>query len=135
MKDQFHFLLMQTFHLTNRKMHLETSKMGLDPGQPKILQILKGTAGLTPKEIAARCKMDKSTVTLLIQRMEADDLLEKARSKQDRRSVLITLTKKGNELAGHVNTAGTTVDRQALKGFSEKEIGLNDIFCLPLDLQ
>lgn len=122
MTEQFHFLLMQTFNMTNRKMHSFTSQMGLDPGQPKILQVLYGSEGMTPKEIAAHCRMDKSTATLLIKRMIAGGLLKKTPAAEDRRSVIICLSDQGKELAEEVNKAGAIVDAKALKGLDASQI-------------
>ncbi len=122
MEEQFHFLLMQTFNMTNRIMQQAAASLGLDPGQPKILQCLYPDHAYPPKRIAACCRMDKSTATLLIQRMEARNLLVRTPSSTDKRSILIRLSEEGKKQAEKVIEAGKALDQKALAGFSEAQI-------------
>ncbi len=121
--EQFHFLLMQTFYQTNRKMAALCAAFDLYPGQPKILQTLYERGSLTPKEISKICCQDKSTMTSLCYRMIEKGLVVKRASLEDRRSHQIELTQKGKKLAEKVIEAGANVDRIALNEFSQEEVG------------
>lgn len=120
--EQFHFVLMQTFYQTNRKMMALCAALDLYPGQPKILQTLYERGSLSPKEISKICCQDKSTMTSLCGRMIEKGLIEKRPSSQDRRSHQIELTQKGMELAEKVIEAGANVDQMALNDFSKEEV-------------
>lgn len=122
MDEQFHFLLMQTFNMTHRIMQQAAAAFGLDPGQPKILRCLYPDQAYPPKQIAVCCRLDKSTGTLLIQRMEARNLLVRNPSSTDKRSILIQLSEEGKKQAEKVIEAGKALDQKALAGFSEAQI-------------
>ena len=121
MNHSFHFLIMKIFHYTNRAMTTKTHHLDLFPGQPKILQILLEHDGQSAKEIGKQCVMDKSTMTGLIKKMEARELLTRQPSAQDKRSMDIFLTEIGKEKALQVNEIGALIDEQALYGFSDEE--------------
>ena len=114
MNHSFHFLIMKIFHYTNRAMTTKTHHLDLFPG-------LLEHDGQSAKEIGKQCVMDKSTMTGLIKKMEARELLTRQPSAQDKRSMDIFLTEKGKEKALQVNEIGALIDEQALYGFSDEE--------------
>ncbi len=61
------------------------------------LQILSFSKTTTPKEIAEKLSLPKSTVTNVIDSLEKQGILKRSIGKKDRRSFLITLTKKGEK--------------------------------------
>ena len=91
------------------------------PGQPKILEFLYENDGCTQKEIGRGCLLDKSTVTSLLSRMEACELVTKETDGEDRRSVCIRLTEKGVEMAEKVRLFGSETDQLGWENISEKE--------------
>lgn len=115
----FHYVLMQTFKRVDRLIHERTSKLGLDPGQPKILQCLYEGRGKTPKEIGQWCVLDKSTITILLKLMEQKGLLEKRPSQVDKRSCEIALTAHGQQLAQKVMAIGKEVDQIVLSNLDQ----------------
>ncbi|MEZ5758184.1 MAG: MarR family transcriptional regulator [Emcibacteraceae bacterium] len=54
--------------------------------------------GLTIGELASRLIASKGNITGLLDRMQSDGLIKKEAKEDDRRSSLVTLTKKGNNL-------------------------------------
>lgn len=117
----FHYGLMQIFKRVDRLMHERTSQLGLDPGQPKVLQCLYEGRGKTPKEIGRWCVLDKSTVTTLLKLMEQKGLLKKQPSQVDKRSCEIELTKQGADLAEKVITIGREVDQIVLSNLDQTQ--------------
>jgi len=70
---------------------------GLTPTQYNILRILRGAGeeGLSCKEAAERMVTKDSDVTRLLDRLEQQELIRRARHDQDRRVVLTFITAKG----------------------------------------
>jgi len=82
---------------------------GLSPASYNVLRILRGAApaGLPCGEIGARLIQHDPDVTRLLDRMEKQGWIARARATQDRRVVTVRLTKAGlalvNELDAPVN--------------------------------
>jgi DNA-binding MarR family transcriptional regulator len=119
-----HFTLMTAFHGSNRLMQKAVAKLGLFPGQPKILETLLAEDGLTPKVIGKRCVLDQSTVTSLLKKLEARGLMRREVHEEDRRSVRIFLTAEGRKIAEAVAECGKQVDAAIFRGMTENEKAL-----------
>lgn len=63
-----------------------------------VLLVLWEKDSITVKELGQKLFLDSGTLTPMLKRMEGNELLERRRSLEDERSVIITLTKKGEEL-------------------------------------
>lgn len=89
-------------YATNRAM-TKAYKPLLDPfnltyPQYLVLLVLYETDGIGVKALGDRLYLDSGTLTPLLKRMEASDLLTRDRSEDDERKVMITLTQKGTSL-------------------------------------
>lgn len=72
--------------------------LGLTYPQYLVLLVLWEHETLTVSELGERLYLDSGTLTPLLKRMEAAMLLQRTRSAQDERRVLITLTAAGRKL-------------------------------------
>src|SRR6266568_3977609 len=63
--------------------------MGLHPGQEILLMQLWDKDGQTQSELIARIGIDASTVTKMVQRLEAQGHITRAQSKVDRRAFIV----------------------------------------------
>lgn len=72
----------------------------LDISYPQylVLMVLWEEQQATVSTICDKLYLDTGTITPMLKRMEAKELLARTRQKEDERVVLITLTKKGREL-------------------------------------
>lgn len=71
---------------------------GLTSPQLLILQLLRRYGELTSSEIAAHVSLSQATVTTIIDRLESRKLVQRERSQQDRRKVLVFLTEQAEKL-------------------------------------
>ncbi|SIS55315.1 MarR family winged helix-turn-helix transcriptional regulator [Salimicrobium flavidum] len=62
-----------------------------------VLLALWETNPLTVKALGSRLYLDSGTLTPMLKRMEKEDLIERYRSQEDERSVLVGLTEKGRQ--------------------------------------
>ncbi len=121
MPDNLHFLLMQSSSRANAAIVNRTAKIGLLPGQAKILECLYEQDGLSPVELSERCANDKSTITSLLKKMESGNLIRKTNHPTDGRSYQIWLTKSGRLTAEKAFKIGQTVDNLMNKSFTKSQ--------------
>jgi DNA-binding MarR family transcriptional regulator len=63
-----------------------------------VLLVLWETSEISVKDLGGKLLLDSGTLTPMLKRMEANGLIVRNRSKQDERSVIISLTHNGVEL-------------------------------------
>lgn len=97
--ESLHYLLMKTHTLLQRKIVSGAAKLGLTPGQPKILDYLYQYGESDQKTIASYCEIEQATVGSILLRMENVGLIVRSRHAGNRRSLFVTLTPKGRTLA------------------------------------
>lgn len=76
---------------------------------------------LTPSDIAGSVHLSNSTVVGILDRLEAKDLVRRARSETDRRQVLVSATDKGRALAESAPSPLQDVFATALHALPELE--------------
>lgn len=91
------------------------------PGQDAVLLALGEEDGLSLRDLATRLSVRPPTITKTVARLALQDILEKRASPSDARQSHAHLTEKGEALLQEVRAAQKAVEREALKGFSDKE--------------
>ncbi|MBT1175256.1 MarR family transcriptional regulator [Bifidobacterium sp. LC6] len=119
--DELHFLLLRAFNHSNRRIDEAIRRIGLLPGQPKIIECLAEQDGRTAKEICAECILDKSTMTGLLNRMELRGLVRREIHETDKRSYRVFLTESGHDYASRIAAIMQQADETAMQGMSETE--------------
>ena len=97
--DELHVLIRKAYNRTNRAMVRFTAGLGLKPSQPKVLEYLSEHDGCTARDICQGCIIDKSTMAILLPRLEEQGLVRRETSKEDARMAYVHLTERGWELA------------------------------------
>ena len=75
---------------------------GVSIPQSFILKSLLEEDGTTLKEIGTRTLIDSSSMTVLVDKLEKDKLVERQLDAQDRRAIRVFITESGRELAEKV---------------------------------
>ena len=96
--DQLCFALYSTSLAMNKLYRKLLKKMGITYSQYLVLMVLWEQDEQTVNEIGERLILDSATLTPLLKRMEAQDLITRVRAAADERQVIISLTKAGNDL-------------------------------------
>jgi DNA-binding MarR family transcriptional regulator len=96
---------------------------GLTQGQYNVLRILRGAhpAGHPRCEIVARMLEKAPDVTRLVDRLEAQGLVERGRSDEDRRLSVSRITKKGLRLLEQMEPAITEAGRYFAERVSRRD--------------
>ena len=108
-------------------MHLEahTRALGVSPGEGHLLTYLRRYAPAPVGELVRVFGTKQSTLTSMLDRLEAAGLLHRELNPDDRRSFLLRLTPKGRTLATRLNRQLETLEQaisarvspQAVEGF------------------
>ena len=99
------------------------SDYDITPSQYALLQCLYAQDGLTPSQLAQALRLDTSSITGILGRLEKKGLIDRVYSQEDRRSVSIHLREEGKTLWTQVDrviedanakiTQGLDADRYA----------------------
>ena len=107
--------------LFHRQLMRSLDKTQISAGQPKVLAYLKSHEGQCQKDIAQACLMEPGSLTVLLNRMEKQGMVERRSLGGNRKSRSIFLTPYGAELAKTVVDAFYSVEELAFQGISEED--------------
>lgn len=96
--NQICFAVYSTAHAFNRVYKPLLDKLGLTYPQYLVMMVLWERDGVPVKDIGEKLFLDSGTLTPLLKRMEAADLIKRTRSTEDERQVLVALTPHGHGL-------------------------------------
>ena len=119
--ESLHYLLMKSHGMFSHKILLEASKIGLTPGQPKVLDFLLKYQEADQKTIAAYCEIEPATVGSILLRMETAGLVVRRQKEGNRRSLYVSLTDKGLHAAEQLTDIFRTVEDRATATLTVKE--------------
>jgi len=108
--DQVCFALYTAFRSVAALYRPLLDKLGLTYPQYLVMLVLWERKSCTVKELCTALQLDSGTLSPLLKRMEAHDLVLRRRGVDDERRVEVTLTEKGRELQ---DEARTVPDRMA----------------------
>lgn len=121
LEECVNYLLTTAQHSVFLKMTEKLSVFDITPVQYAVLYCLWENDKRSPKEIAERLKLENSTISGILERMEKKGLIERSISKEDRRYIQVMLTEKGANLKDAVLTAVEEVNNEVMSVFSDKD--------------
>ena len=119
--EPLHYLLMRTHTNVNRGIMSEAAKLGLSPGQPKVLEYLMDCGESNQRCIADHCEIEQATVGSILTRMERSGLIRREQHDGNRRSLYVSLTPQGRQLGEQMQQIFERVDKQAVANLSDEE--------------
>ena len=96
--NQICFAIYSTAHTFNRVYKPLLDRLGLTYPQYLVMLVLWERDDVPVKDIGERLFLDSGTLTPLLKRLEAADLIKRTRGTADERQVLIALTQQGQAL-------------------------------------
>ena len=96
--NQICFAVYSTAHAFNRVYKPLLDSLGLTYPQYLVMMVLWERDGVPVRDIGEKLFLDSGTLTPLLKRLEAAELVKRTRSTEDERQVLIALTPKGRAL-------------------------------------
>jgi len=95
-----------------------TGADGIEPGHMDVLDLLESGSPRRMSELAGALRVDPSTVTRAIQRMETDGLVERNPAPEDGRGITVTATALGRARWAEVAQRRSEIVEQILKPIS-----------------
>lgn len=90
--------------------------------QGRILFVLWNNDDIPIKELSEKTGLAKTTLTGMLDRLEAQELTVRSYSQEDRRTVRIKLTQKARKLQKKYSKVSRQMNEIFYKGFSDEEI-------------
>ena len=115
----------QIRHLSGRiwEKLLKKSEVDIFNGaQGRILYVLWEHGDLTITEIGKLTSLAKTTLTSMLDRMEAGGLIERVPDRKNRRQIFIVVTEKAREYREKYDRLSDTMSEIYYRGFSESEV-------------
>jgi DNA-binding MarR family transcriptional regulator len=128
--NQVCFAVYSTAHAFNRVYKPLLDRLGLTYPQYLVMLVLWERDDVPVKEIGERLFLDSGTLTPLLKRLEAADLINRTRSTEDERQVLIALTSKGRALQDKARTVPQSILAASVCSVSELSALKNDLIAL-----
>lgn len=119
--NSLHHLWMKTYLQLNRMVLDRAAALGLSPGQPKILEFLAAQGEHEQKAIADYCEIEPATVGSILTRMENAGLVTRRNRPGNRRSLYVSLTPHGREMAESLQTVFTDAEKQMTAALTDEE--------------
>ena len=91
-------------------------------GQWSALRVLWEQEGLSQVDLAERMRVEKASLTSVLDAMERRKLIVRSRNSEDRRKVNINLTAYGRGLKARLLPYGVSINRKATRGMSTAEV-------------
>ncbi|MDO6437844.1 MarR family transcriptional regulator [Cyclobacterium sp. 1_MG-2023] len=123
LKNQICFPFYSVSRLITKAYKPFLSKIGLTYPQYLVMMVLWESDGMRINEIKEKLFLDTNTVSPLLKRIESMGLINRTRSNEDERSVIVTLTKKGKEL----KELASPIPEQMLEGLAHEGITVEEI--------
>jgi len=105
-----------------RELLLGTGPEALDQGQLDTLDLLVQNGPVRMGELADALRVDASTATRAVARLEADGLADRSRSSDDARVIVVRVTEAGQALQQRLYQRRVVFVRRVLAVFDEDEL-------------
>lgn len=121
MTIKLHWAVNQTHHAQKNKLRPGMVKIGLSPGQPKILTYLTKNNHCMQKEIATALDIEPATVSQLLNNMAQAGLIQRSALAERKRAESVSITDKGREAQKKWQQICTEIEEVSLQGFTSEE--------------
>ena len=119
------FLITKLKQLQSRALAQCISEQGIDAfsgEQGKILFVLWQKDKITQKELACETGLAKNTITVMLEKMEKNNLIKRITDENDKRKSLVILTDYANSFKKSFDDISDEMLQKFYKNFSEEEI-------------
>jgi DNA-binding MarR family transcriptional regulator len=128
--NQICFAVYSTAHAFNRVYKPLLDRLGLTYPQYLVMLALWERDGVPVKDLGQRLLLDSGTLTPLLKRLEAAQLIKRTRGTDDERLVLIGLTSQGQALREKARTVPQSILAASACSMAELSAMKNDLVAL-----
>ena len=117
------FQLAKANQIGSRFLGQKVAELNITPVQALVLGFLRDEDRITSSELGKRTELDSATLTGIIDRLEAAELIERRGNPADRRSIHVHLTERGRLLGAKAVRLITEANVKFLEMLTEQERG------------
>jgi MarR family transcriptional regulator, organic hydroperoxide resistance regulator len=128
--NQICFPVYAASRLITREYQPFLDQLGITYPQYLVLMILWENDGMPVNDIAKRLILNTNTITPLLKRMEQQGIIQRSRSSDDERKVIVQLTEKGKQLQEHA----ALIPEKLAGRLLQSNFNVDDLFRLKDDL-
>ena len=128
--NQICFAIYSTAHAFNRVYKPLLDRLGLTYPQYLVMLVLWERDGVPVRDIGERLFLDSGTLTPLLKRLEAAQLIKRTRNTADERQVLIALTSQGHALKEKARTVPQSILAASACSIAELSAMKHDLVAL-----
>lgn len=121
MERTFHMLLYRAFHAQSNYLRPYLGEIGLEIGQPKLINYLDNCGPCRQRELADFFEIDSAAVSRMLDSLEKGGFVTRKTDEENRRSNLIALTDKGRQAQQKWRDHCRDMEGIMLQGFTEQE--------------
>lgn len=119
--DSLTRLMGHVMRLHFNSIHAMLRHQGLYPGQPPLLFQLSQNDGQSQKELAEKLRIKPATITVMLNRMEKNGLVERKPDERDQRISRVYLTDKGRKAHEEVEEVLRRLEAKCFERFTQEE--------------
>ena len=116
------YLLYRITGQLNRALRKKLRRSGINLARWRVLAVLKDNGRMNIGQIVERTIIEQPTVSRIVDQLEREGLAAREICDEDSRFVQVVLTEMGEKAFERIYPAATAHQKQALQGFSKKEI-------------
>ena len=117
----FHLLLYRAFHTQRGFLRPCLERIGLGPGQPKVVDYLREHGPCRQRELADYFEVDPAAVSRMVEALQKGGFVVRRADQGSRRGDLLELTPRGVEAAHAWEDRCREAEERMLRGFSSEE--------------
>lgn len=121
MPADLHMALVKTYHAQKNRTRPGMAKIGLSPGQPKVLNYVSKHNRCMQREIADALDIEPATVSQILNNMAQAGLIRRSNSAERKRAESVSITEKGLESLEKWKLLCRELEQESLEGFSKEE--------------
>ena len=122
--DYLAYLLARSSKLVSEQFHATVKAAGVNVNYWRILASLSDGDGLTLKQLNERVLFNQPTLSKLVARMETEGLLARQKDSQDKRAILIFITRQGRILVDDLLAQSKWHEEQVMSDYSMEQQAL-----------
>jgi len=120
-QDCIFFQLSRASRFGARYWHKQVARFGVTSAQALVLLFLLEKDQVTSKYLGEKIEFDSATLTGLLDRLAKAGLIERRENPDDRRAILVCLTKEGLETAGQIQDIVDDANQTFLSRLTHEE--------------
>ena len=120
-EDCIFFQLAKTSQAATRFWGRQVARFNVTAVQAMVLNFLFDEDKVPSRRLGERARLDSATLTGILDRLEALELVKRKPHPEDRRAILVCLTPKGKKLAGELRKTMEHANREFLQTLTAKE--------------